>query len=368
MSRLFNPATSDFMTYALPAGGSPGPVNWQYGTMLVVAKFNAGTSWTSFIEMTATSVVVSMGRRSTDGLYYSEGVAIQDSSQAGPVGSPFTIGSGDGWCLYAFTKAAGTVSPTFHKIPIGGTRVTHSISATSVDVGAPLDNGTITIGGNDDFFNGRFAALAIMPQVVLSTTQLDAIATAKTTASIVGLAPANGWVVDDSDGFANNLVANNTHRSAIAGTTASADDPAGWIYMGGSFGGPPPSNTVVPAVTGIQKVAQPLSCTTGTWTGTSITYAYQWQRDNSGGGTFSNISGATSNTLALTETDLDCMIRCVVTATDAGGSTSANSNSVGPIDPADPTGPTETVFVWVDDEWVAADQFVWAGDEWFPEP
>ncbi len=62
-----------------------------------------------------------------------------------------------------------------------------------------------------------------------------------------------------------------------------------------------------------------------------ITFAFQWQRDNSGGNVFSNIGGATSSTYLLVSADHGCQVRCVVTATNAIGSTSANSN-VGIVD------------------------------------
>lgn len=84
-----------------------------------------------------------------------------------------------------------------------------------------------------------------------------------------------------------------------------------------------PTNTVAPAVTGTPTVGETLSCSTGTWSGTgTISYAYQWQRDGS------NISGATSSTYTLVEADASTSVRCVVTATDDIGSTSANSNAV----------------------------------------
>lgn len=94
-----------------------------------------------------------------------------------------------------------------------------------------------------------------------------------------------------------------------------------------------PVNTAPPAVTGTTEVGQALVCSTGTWTG-SPTYAYQWQRDNAGGGSFTNIAGATTNVYALDPADQTCMVRCNVIATNAGGSVTATSNAVGPVTPA----------------------------------
>ena len=91
-----------------------------------------------------------------------------------------------------------------------------------------------------------------------------------------------------------------------------------------------PVNTVAPVVSGTATFGQTLSTTTGTWTGTpaSFTYAYQWQRGGS------NIGSATASTYTLVSGDVGFTIRCVVTATNAAGSTSANSNSTAAVSAA----------------------------------
>jgi hypothetical protein len=67
------------------------------------------------------------------------------------------------------------------------------------------------------------------------------------------------------------------------------------------------------------------------------TYSYQWQRNGS------TISGATSSTYVLVQDDVGTTVRCVVTATNAAGSTSANSNSTGTIVATLPGTPTDVV-------------------------
>jgi len=97
-------------------------------------------------------------------------------------------------------------------------------------------------------------------------------------------------------------------------------------FVGNSYGSRP-VNTVAPVVSGTATVGQTLSTTNGTWTEASAitSFTYQWQRNNV------NISGATSSSYILVEADYNTNIRCVVTATNAAGTASANSNSVGPI-------------------------------------
>jgi len=84
---------------------------------------------------------------------------------------------------------------------------------------------------------------------------------------------------------------------------------------------PAPVNTVLPNVTGSAVVGNVLSTTNGTWTNSPTSYAYQWKR----GAT--NI-GTNANTYTLVNADAGQSITCVVTATNAGGSTPATSNAV----------------------------------------
>jgi hypothetical protein len=101
---------------------------------------------------------------------------------------------------------------------------------------------------------------------------------------------------------------------------------------GSLLGGPgAPRNTVAPAVTGTTVVGSLLSTTNGTWVNTPSSFAYQWQRDDHGGGSYANIASATAATYTLVDADDSCQIRCVVTAANTVGSTAANSNAVGPV-------------------------------------
>ena len=85
---------------------------------------------------------------------------------------------------------------------------------------------------------------------------------------------------------------------------------------------PVPANTVLPNITGTALVFQALTATTGTWTGlTPLTYSYQWQRCDTGGGSCSQIAGATSSSYTLVVADITSTIRVAVRATNASGST-----------------------------------------------
>ena len=148
-----------------------------------------------------------------------------------------------------------------------------------------------------------------------------------------------GWVIYE------NSAANNPPPSGLAMAmvavypTALSSGTVSAHYSAGS--GTPPVNTVAPAVTGTTTVGSVLTSDTGTWTTVSPVYTYQWQRDVAGNLVFSNIGSATSSTYTLVDLDDGNKIRCVVTDTDAGGVTSANSNAVGLV--LEPGVPVNTV-------------------------
>jgi hypothetical protein len=82
----------------------------------------------------------------------------------------------------------------------------------------------------------------------------------------------------------------------------------------------PPVNVDVPHASLTGATA---SCTMGNWTGEPTEYAYVWHSDGVA------IAGATSATYAVQPDDSGHSLACVVTATNALGSTAApQSNSV----------------------------------------
>lgn len=88
-----------------------------------------------------------------------------------------------------------------------------------------------------------------------------------------------------------------------------------------------PVNTTRPAISGSATVGQRLSSSTGTWTGVTEAYRYQWSRCNANGTSCSSVSGATGQSYGLGQADFGLAIRVSVTATNTIGSTTAISNS-----------------------------------------
>jgi Right handed beta helix region len=86
-----------------------------------------------------------------------------------------------------------------------------------------------------------------------------------------------------------------------------------------------PVNSTQPAIAGGATAGQTLSASSGTWTGAPTSYAYQWQDCDSLGSGCANVGGATSSSYTLAGGDIAHTVRVVVTASNAGGSTSASS-------------------------------------------
>lgn len=80
-----------------------------------------------------------------------------------------------------------------------------------------------------------------------------------------------------------------------------------------SLPGGMPQNTVMPVVTGTAAVDAVLTASTGTWTATPSSYAYQWTKDGD------DISGATTATYTVLAGDSGKRVACRVTATNASG-------------------------------------------------
>jgi uncharacterized repeat protein (TIGR01451 family) len=115
--------------------------------------------------------------------------------------------------------------------------------------------------------------------------------------------------------------------------TASFQDPLNVSSSQGSFllvgasGAVAPTNTVLPVISGNANTGSTLSTTNGTWVGTApFTYSYQWQGCDASGNACVNIAGATAGSYVVQSSDAGTTLRSLVTATNAGGSTSIASN------------------------------------------
>jgi hypothetical protein len=95
-----------------------------------------------------------------------------------------------------------------------------------------------------------------------------------------------------------------------------------------------PTNTALPAISGTAQQGATLTCSTGSWTGSPISFARQWTRDGT------DIDGASSSFYAVTAADVSHSLACRVSATNVAGTGQATSDSVTPIAGASSAGST----------------------------
>ena len=124
----------------------------------------------------------------------------------------------------------------------------------------------------------------------------------------------------------------------IAGAAAAAL----MITTGGLAATPvAPQNTSLPSVSGAARDGSTLDAAKGGWSNSPTSYAYQWQRCDSSGGTCKPIVSATGTRYTVTSADIGQTLKIGVTATNTAGSGTATSR---PTDLVKATGsaPAET--------------------------
>jgi len=96
-----------------------------------------------------------------------------------------------------------------------------------------------------------------------------------------------------------------------------------------------PKNTLRPVILGDAFVGQTLRATNGRWTGAPTSFSYQWFRcDGSGGDCFR--IGASGRTYGVRFADVYSTLRVDVTAKNANGSATADSDSTDLVQPVEP--------------------------------
>jgi peptidoglycan/xylan/chitin deacetylase (PgdA/CDA1 family) len=92
-----------------------------------------------------------------------------------------------------------------------------------------------------------------------------------------------------------------------------------------------PVNTALPVITGTAQDGQTLTASTGSWSGTSPSYTYQWVSCNTGGNNCGAITGATGATYTPVTADVGTTLGVAVTATNSAGSVSATSEATSTV-------------------------------------
>jgi hypothetical protein len=228
-------------------------------------------------------------------------IAAIDSTGAATTFNP----AADGY-VSALTVFGSTVYAGGSFFAIGG-QSRHMIAALDSTGSAlawnPNANGTISalaVSGSTTYAGGLFTQIGGQARNRLAAIDADGNATA--------------WNPNASAGVASLFVSGST---VYAGGAFSSI--GGVAAMGFAAFATPPVNTTPPAISGSPLAGHTLTVTPGAWDNDAASYAYQWLRDGS------PIGGATSVTYALAVGDAQHHIGVRVSATNAGGTITAES-------------------------------------------
>lgn len=97
---------------------------------------------------------------------------------------------------------------------------------------------------------------------------------------------------------------------------------------------PPPASTGAPAISGSVSQGATLTASTGTWSGSPVSYAYEWQRCDSAGANCSPVSGQTASSYVLASGDSGFTMRVAVTASNSAGSSAPATSAPTIVVPA----------------------------------
>ncbi len=235
-----------------------------------------------------------------------------------------------------------------------------SITLTPDDVGQSL---TVTVTGTNDFGQASATSDSVGPVVPPPPTPGDppvitGIAQQGDTLSVSSGSWGNNptgfsYVWEDCDGSGNNctpitgatsssylLQPTDVGSTIVASVTASnAGGPASATSAayGPVLPAAPTPGSARPAITGVAQQGDMLSVSNGTWGNTPTGFSYVWEDCDGSGNNCAPITGASSSSYLLQPSDVGSTIVAQVTASNAGGQSSATSAGYGPVLPAAPT-------------------------------
>src|SRR5438046_914415 len=125
--------------------------------------------------------------------------------------------------------------------------------------------------------------------------------------------------------------------NAVARTAAAAIVVVAALVLVGVASAAAPVNTAPPTISGTTTVGQTLTASNGTWSNSPTGFAYQWLRCNGGGNNCAAVANGTQQTYTLVGADAGHTLRVRVTATNADGSASAQSDETDVVAPRSST-------------------------------
>ena len=235
----------------------------------------------------------------------------------GATGNVYSVAAADG----GHTLRAAVTAHNASGIATAESTQTATVTAATAprNTALPQITGTSAVGSTLTATNGTWSGST----PITYTYVWEQCATNGASCAAIGGATAQTYKVAAGD-------ANHTLRVVVTATNAAGSGQATSAFVSVSSVSAP-ANTVAPAVSGTAKQGQTLSTTTGTWTGSSLTYVYLWYRCDAGETNCAAISGANGATYVLGSSDVGRYVISITVATNSAGSARANSNAVGPV-------------------------------------
>jgi hypothetical protein len=248
----------------------------------------------------------------------------------GADGNAYRVGIEDLGSTLAVTVAATNA---------GGTGSASSAPTAPVASGAPSSSAAPAIGGitvvGTTLTLGTGAWSDSQASISITWQRCAADGTACTTiegatTTTYTLADADAGSIIEAVVTAANAGGSTSATTAATGTVTEPAPPAPPVPAA-------PTSSTPPAISGDTAVGSTLTLDTGTWSDPQATISITWQRCAADGTACTTIDGATTTTYTLTDTEAGSIIEAVVTATNAGGSTSATTAATGTVtEPAPP--------------------------------
>ena len=148
---------------------------------------------------------------------------------------------------------------------------------------------------------------------------------------VIGRASSGGpTATGTSGGGTGGVLSTNPGGTSLPNPPVTVPNPPGVPILA-------PHNTTAPSVSGSAVQGDTLTASSGSWTGSLSSYAYQWQDCSSSGTGCASIGGATRATYVLAGGEVGHEVRVVVTAVNGFGSTAADSGPSAVVTAAGPT-------------------------------
>jgi hypothetical protein len=216
--------------------------------------------------------------------------------------------------------------------------VSPAASAMKFKGGAPTNSAPPTISGTTVQGSTLTASAGSWSGPQLTFTYTWERCSSPSSCTAIGGATASTYTLTTADvGNSIDVDVTASNSRGTASATSSLAGPVAPLPSGGGGGGgggtiSPPAASTPPAITGTAMQGSTLSASTGAWTGSPTSYAYQWIRCTTSTSCtpFTNTNG---NTYTLTSVDVGATMKVAVTATNAGGSATSTSSPTGTVAP-----------------------------------